>query len=87
MKPMRRGCGTIGGPGYFKDGFHERIVGGRTDAVNPARTGTKAGVWYQSHHSRRRQAGISPAAVAPRRRRSPSRISSSALAERRARGR
>ncbi len=25
-------------PGYFKDGFHERIVGGRGDSVNPART-------------------------------------------------
>jgi hypothetical protein len=38
---------NIGGPGYFKDGFHERIVGGRTEAVNPARTGTKAGVWLE----------------------------------------
>jgi Glycosyl hydrolase family 63 C-terminal domain len=34
--------------GYFKDGFHERIVGGRADKVNPAHTGTKAGVWFQS---------------------------------------
>ena len=33
--------------GYFKDGFHERIVGGRLDRVNPAHRGTKAGVWYQ----------------------------------------
>jgi hypothetical protein len=31
--------------GYFKDGFHERIVGSLPDRVNPARTGTKAGVW------------------------------------------
>ena len=38
----------IGEAGYFKDGFHERIVGGDTDAVNPAGTGTKAGVWFQS---------------------------------------
>jgi hypothetical protein len=38
---------NIGGPGYFKDGFHERIVGGRTEAVNPAHTGTKAGVWLE----------------------------------------
>jgi hypothetical protein len=36
------------GSGYFKDAFHERIIAGRTDKVNPARTGTKAGVWYQS---------------------------------------
>ena len=39
---------NIGGPGYFKDGFHERIVGGRTEAVNPAHTGTKAGVWLEA---------------------------------------
>ena len=36
----------LGGAGYFKDGFHERIVGGRHERVNPANTGTKAGVWY-----------------------------------------
>jgi hypothetical protein len=35
------------GSGYFKDGFHERIVGGKTDRVNPACCGTKAGVWFQ----------------------------------------
>ena len=28
--------------GCFKDAFHEYVVNGRTDAVNPARTGTKA---------------------------------------------
>src|SRR5450631_101012 len=39
---------NIGGAGYFKDGFHERIVGGHRDKVNPGRTGTKAGVWFQS---------------------------------------
>jgi hypothetical protein len=39
---------NVGGPGYFKDGFHERIVGGRTDKVNPANVGTKAGVWFHS---------------------------------------
>src|SRR5277367_4187589 len=36
---------NIGGPGFFKDGFHERIVGGHADKVNPAHIGTKAGVW------------------------------------------
>jgi len=36
------------GGGYYKDAFHERIVEGRTERVNPARTGTKAGVWFQS---------------------------------------
>jgi hypothetical protein len=32
--------------GYFKDGFHDRVVHGRADAVNPAQTGTKAAMWY-----------------------------------------
>jgi hypothetical protein len=31
---------------YVKDAFHERVVKGRTDAVNPDRTGTKAAPWY-----------------------------------------
>jgi Glycosyl hydrolase family 63 C-terminal domain len=39
---------NIGGPGYYKDGFHERIVNRRLDAVNPAHTGTKAAVWRES---------------------------------------
>jgi hypothetical protein len=39
---------NYGGAGYFKDAFHEYIVGGHRDRVNPKRTGTKAGVWYQS---------------------------------------
>lgn len=29
-------------PGFFKDGINDRVVDGRLDAVNPARTGTKA---------------------------------------------
>ena len=29
--------------GYFKDAFHEYLVQGRHDAVNPAQTGTKVG--------------------------------------------
>ncbi len=39
---------NLGAPGYFKDGFHDHIVGGKADAVNPAKVGTKAGIWYQS---------------------------------------
>jgi Glycosyl hydrolase family 63 C-terminal domain len=39
---------NMGCAGYYKDGFHERIVGGRTDQVNPSLAGTKAGVWFQS---------------------------------------
>ena len=31
---------------FVKDGFHERIVIGRRDAVNPAQTGTKSAAWY-----------------------------------------
>jgi hypothetical protein len=35
-----------GTPGYYKDAFHEYVVRGRRDAVNPARTGTKAALHY-----------------------------------------
>jgi len=34
---------NCGAAGYFKDGFHERIVHGLLDKVNPAKTGTKVG--------------------------------------------
>ena len=32
---------------YVKDAFHEYVVHGRTEAVNPARTGTKAAAYYR----------------------------------------
>lgn len=32
---------------YVKDAFHEYVVGGRTEAVNPAREGTKVGAHYR----------------------------------------
>ena len=32
---------------YVKDAFHERVVHGRVDAVNPEQTGTKAAAWYR----------------------------------------
>ncbi|MET0144548.1 MAG: glucosidase [Ilumatobacteraceae bacterium] len=32
---------------YPKDGINDRVVGGREDAVNPARQGTKAALWFQ----------------------------------------
>ncbi|WP_298635261.1 glucosidase [uncultured Thiobacillus sp.] len=32
--------------GYFKDAFHERVVNGNRDAVNPAHTGTKAAAHF-----------------------------------------
>jgi hypothetical protein len=36
-----------GGPGYFKDAFHDYVVGGRSEAVNPRRHGTKAAAHYR----------------------------------------
>jgi hypothetical protein len=33
--------------GYFKDGFHDRIVQGREEATNPSLQGTKAAAWYR----------------------------------------
>jgi mannosylglycerate hydrolase MGH1-like protein len=33
--------------GYFKDGFHDHIVGGRAGTVNPFLSGTKAAAWHQ----------------------------------------
>jgi hypothetical protein len=34
-------------PGFFKDAIHERVIHGRGEAVNPARTGTKMAVHYR----------------------------------------
>ena len=34
--------------GYWKDGINDRVVNGATGAVNPARTGTRAAVWYET---------------------------------------
>jgi len=36
-----------GKEGFWKDGIHERVVGGNRGAVNPALSGTKAAVWYE----------------------------------------
>ncbi|BAP89016.1 uncharacterized protein E1O_18850 [Burkholderiales bacterium GJ-E10] len=33
--------------GYFKDAFHDHVVAGRPEAVNPANTGTKAAALYR----------------------------------------
>lgn len=32
---------------YVKDAFHEAVIRGKKEAVNPAQTGTKAAAWYQ----------------------------------------
>jgi hypothetical protein len=43
----RRLWGVAGAAGYSKDGIDARVVHGDLAAVNPARCGTKAAVWYQ----------------------------------------
>ena len=45
---VRRLQGQPGAAGYFKDAFHEYLVDGNTDAVNPHCIGTKVGL----HHRR-----------------------------------
>ncbi len=40
--------GTPGTGRSFKDGFHDRVVRGRTDAVNADHMGTKTAAWYQA---------------------------------------
>ncbi|MFN0179226.1 MAG: MGH1-like glycoside hydrolase domain-containing protein [Gemmatimonadales bacterium] len=35
-------------PGPFKDAFHDRVIAGRLDAVNPERRGTKVAAWYHA---------------------------------------
>jgi hypothetical protein len=32
---------------FVKDAFHRLVIAGETEAVNPARTGTKAAAWYR----------------------------------------
>ena len=34
-------------PGYYKDAFHEYVIAGREDAVNPQHVGTKAAAHYR----------------------------------------
>jgi len=44
---VRRLYGQSGANGFFKDAFHDYVVGGNKAAVNPAQTGTKAGALYE----------------------------------------
>ncbi len=44
---VRRLFGMEGAAGFFKDAFHEYIVRGNEAAVNPEKTGTKAGALYE----------------------------------------
>ena len=43
----RRIFGKLDAAGYFKDAFHEFVVGGNKAAVNPGRFGTKAAALYR----------------------------------------
>jgi hypothetical protein len=44
---MQRLFGSASSSPYVKDAFHEHVVSGRADAVNPANLGTKAGAHYR----------------------------------------
>ncbi|HEY2953490.1 MAG TPA: glucosidase [Verrucomicrobiae bacterium] len=44
---VRRLGGQLDSPGYFKDAFHEYVIGGKKAAVNPGKTGTKATAHYE----------------------------------------
>ena len=44
---VARLCGTPNAVPWVKDAFHEYVVHGRHDAVNPARTGTKSALHYE----------------------------------------
>jgi hypothetical protein len=43
---VHRLFGVDGQEGYFKDAFHDYVVAGHPDAVNPQQTGTKAAAHY-----------------------------------------
>ena len=43
----KRLYGSPNGTHYVKDGFHEFLIHGRTEAVNPQGTGTKAAAYYR----------------------------------------
>jgi hypothetical protein len=44
---MQRLFNTNGAKGFYKDAFHDYIMHGRHDAINPENIGTKAAVHYQ----------------------------------------
>jgi len=43
----QRLCGQPNGTEFVKDGFHDRVIHDQTNAINPARTGTKAAAWRE----------------------------------------
>jgi len=44
---LHRVFGVEQAPGHFKDAIHDRVVGDKAEAVNPAERGTKAAAHYQ----------------------------------------
>jgi Glycosyl hydrolase family 63 C-terminal domain len=50
---VRRLWGDSSRSGYWKDGFHERVVNDNAAAVNPDHRGTKAALWYSLEVSAR----------------------------------
>ncbi len=44
---QQRVFGTANTAAFVKDAFHEAVVAGRAEAVNPSNTGTKAAGWYE----------------------------------------
>jgi hypothetical protein len=43
--PLRH-WNDVNAKGFWKDAFHERVIHGRADAVNPSRVGSKCALWY-----------------------------------------
>ena len=56
---------------YVKDAFHDYVIQGRSDAVNPAATGTKAAAHYVLNIAAQDSTTVDIAAL--RRRRGPAR--------------
>ena len=58
---MRAACGQPNPSPYVKDAFHEYVIAGKQDAVNPAKTGTKAAAHYALNIAGGRESGSSAA--------------------------
>ena len=62
---MKRLFGVENLAPYVKDAFHEYLIRGRQDAVNPAETGTKAAALYRLEDSRGRVHDVAAASHRP----------------------
>ena len=74
-KPTAGGCSGSKQTGHFKDAFHDYLIGGQRDAVNPQRHGTKAAAHYVLKVRAGRREHDPPAAAADRSTKSRSMIS------------